>query len=235
MPGHNRTARTAVPALLCAVILCALAACAPGGRDNAAGAAPDNPRAGQDATARQAPAGTPDRDAGDDRPAGWAVPLDRPGLPNLHKVSDTLYRGAQPEDGGWAELKEMGIRTVVNLRLTRSDREDTERHGLGYARIRMEAWDVDEDELVEFLRFVQNPANQPVFVHCNHGADRTGLACAVYRVALQGWSPTDAAREMQDGGYGFHHIWTHLPDYIEQMDADRLRAGAGLETERTGE
>jgi len=32
----------------------------------------------------------------DDRPAAWAQPIERPGLPNLHQVSDSLYRSAQP-------------------------------------------------------------------------------------------------------------------------------------------
>jgi len=35
----------------------------------------------------------------------WAERLDRPGLPNLHQVSDALYRGAQPQEGGYASLK----------------------------------------------------------------------------------------------------------------------------------
>ena len=51
-----------------------------------------------------------------DRPADWATPLSRPGLLNLHQVADNLYRGAQPTEVGFLELKAMGIKTVINLR-----------------------------------------------------------------------------------------------------------------------
>jgi protein tyrosine/serine phosphatase len=149
-------------------------------------------------------------------------------------VSDTLYRGAQPEDEGWAELRKMGIRTVVNLRLTHSDRDETEEHGPGYERISMEAWDADYDELVEFLQVVTDPEKQPVFVHCHHGADRTGLSVAAYRMAVQGWTAEEAVREMRDGGYGFHHIWGNLPRYLEELDVDQLRRDAGIEPEAGG-
>ncbi|GAF98053.1 unnamed protein product, partial [marine sediment metagenome] len=35
----------------------------------------------------------------------WATAIERPGLPNFHKVSDSLYRGAQPTAEGFRELK----------------------------------------------------------------------------------------------------------------------------------
>ena len=46
------------------------------------------------------------------RPAEWAKPVSMPGLPNLHKVSDSLYRGAQPEPEGFVNLKAMGIKDI---------------------------------------------------------------------------------------------------------------------------
>ena len=67
--------------------------------------------------------------------------------------------------------------------------------------IGMEAWDADEDELVEFLKVLADPANRPVFVHCKHGADRTGTAVATYRVVCQGWTKEDAIDEMRSGGF----------------------------------
>ena len=50
------------------------------------------------------------------RPAAWAVKLDRPGLPNLNKVNDNLYRAAQPKAEGIQELEKLGVKTVLNLR-----------------------------------------------------------------------------------------------------------------------
>ena len=55
------------------------------------------------------------------RPANWAAPLVRPGLTNFYEVTTNLYRGAQPTAQGMAELKTMGIKTVLNLRSFHSD------------------------------------------------------------------------------------------------------------------
>ena len=123
------------------------------------------------------------------RPANWATPLQgKPGLPNFHQVSDTLYRGAQPEEEGFAELKKMGIKTVVNLRTFHSDRDECAEAGLDYIKINMQAWEGETEEIVDFLKIVTDPEKQPVFVHCQHGADWTGTVCAFYRMAIEGWS-----------------------------------------------
>ena len=162
------------------------------------------------------------------RPAGWAVPVGRPGLPNLHRVSKHLYRGAQPDETGVRELAALGVRTVVNLRLTHSDRELLDGTGLGYEHIRMEAWDADTDEVVRFLRIVTDPDRLPVFVHCRHGADRTGTMCAIHRMVVQDWTADEAIREMTEGGYGYHETFKNLVEYLREVDLDRLRRQAGL-------
>lgn len=166
------------------------------------------------------------------RPAHWAVPVaGRGGLPNLHKVADGLYRGAQPEKEGFAALKEMGVKTVVNLRSVHSDRTECADAGLEYVKITTQAWEGEDDEVVDFLRVVTDPGRMPVFVHCEHGADRTGVMCAAYRIAVQGWSREEAVREMTDGGFGFHPVWKNLVRYVRGIDVKALRESAGIEKE----
>lgn len=82
---------------------------------------------------------------------------------------------------------------------------------------------VEEDEAVDFLSVVRDPARQPVFVHCQHGADRTGMNVAIYRIVEQGWSKEDAITEMTSGGFGYHPIWTELVEYVEALDVEGLR------------
>jgi protein tyrosine phosphatase (PTP) superfamily phosphohydrolase (DUF442 family) len=41
----------------------------------------------------------------------------------------------------------------------------------------MKAWHPEEKEIVKFLKTVTDKTKTPVFVHCQHGADRTGLMC----------------------------------------------------------
>jgi uncharacterized protein (TIGR01244 family) len=169
------------------------------------------------------------KSAASGRPAAWARPMPgRAGLPNLHKVSDALYRGAQPDDEGFATLKKLGIKTVVNLRTFHSDRSECRRAGLDYVHITAQAWEGEDDEVIDFLKVVTDKTRQPVFVHCQHGADRTGVMCAVYRMAVQGWSTDDAVREMTEGGYGFHSVWDNLVTYIRGLDAEELREQAGI-------
>lgn len=157
------------------------------------------------------------------RPANWAVEINEPGLPNFYKVSENLYRGAQPDANGFAKLKEMGIRTIINLRTFHSDNDKISDANIGYEQIRMQAWRTEYKDIVKFLKIVTDPNKTPVFVHCRHGADRTGLMCAVYRTTIQDWTKQDAIDEMIYGGYGFHHIWKNLPDYLMQLDIEKLK------------
>jgi protein tyrosine/serine phosphatase len=158
----------------------------------------------------------------------WAQPLHRPGVPNFYRVSATLYRSAQPDAVGMRELKAMGIRTVVNLRAFHSDRDEIGTTGLVSKHIYMKTWHPEREDVVRFLRIATNPSYQPVLVHCQHGSDRTGMMVAFYRVIVQGWSTKQAAREMTEGGYGFHEIWQNLVEYLDKADMQGIRRQIGL-------
>jgi hypothetical protein len=67
-----------------------------------------------------------------ERPATWAQPVEVKGAPNLFKVSDSLYRSAQPTAEGMRNLKERGIVTVVSLRSFHSDRDEIGSTGMAY-------------------------------------------------------------------------------------------------------
>jgi protein tyrosine phosphatase (PTP) superfamily phosphohydrolase (DUF442 family) len=162
------------------------------------------------------------------RPANWAQPIELEGAPNLHKVTGNLYRSAQPTAEGMQNLESLGIKTVVNLRAVHSDDDELEGTGLKGERIRFETWDPEMDEIVRFLKLVDDPENQPVLVHCLHGADRTGTMCAIYRVVVEGWSKDDAVREMKEGGYNFHSVWGNLPRWVEKLNVEATREAARL-------
>ena len=165
------------------------------------------------------------------RPASWATPLDVEGVPNLHKVSGNLYRSGQPSAVGMQQLKKLGIVTVINLRSFHSDRDEIGETELASEHITMKAWHPEEKEAVRFLQIVNDPKRVPVLVHCQYGADRTGTMCALYRVAVQGWSKKEALREMTDGGFGFHPMWFNLPLWIANLDIDCIRTRACMQLE----
>jgi protein tyrosine phosphatase (PTP) superfamily phosphohydrolase (DUF442 family) len=158
----------------------------------------------------------------------WAQRLQLPSVPNVHKVCDDLYRGGQPTAEGFRELKKLGIKTVVNLRLLHSDRGEIADTGLEYEHINMEGWEAEDDEAVRFLRIVTDKARMPVFVHCQFGSDRTGTMCAVYRVAVQGWSRQEAIDEMTHGGFGFHEELEGFVKYVAGLDVGAIKRRAGL-------
>ncbi len=164
------------------------------------------------------------------RPASWAQPVMLQGVPNLHKVSDNLYRSAQPTAEGMLNLKQMGIRTIVNLRSFHSDRDEIGDSGLGYEHIYMKAWHPEREDVVRFLQIVTNPERTPVLVHCMHGADRTGTMSALYRIAVQGWTKEEAVREMTEGGFNFHAVFDNLPEWIQELDMESIRKDAGIMT-----
>ena len=162
------------------------------------------------------------------RPTRWAQPIEIGGVPNLHKVSESLYRSAQPTAEGMRNLKAMGIETVLNLRSFHSDREEIGQTGLGYEHIYMKAWHPEEEDIIRFLQIVTNKKRTPVLIHCQHGADRTGTMCAVYRVAIQGWTKEEALKEMTEGGFGFHGVWKNLTKWIKGLDIDKIKKQAGI-------
>lgn len=163
------------------------------------------------------------------RSATWAEPVKLAGVPNLYKVNDKLYRSAQPTAEGMTNLKRMGIKTVVNLRAFHEDADEASTTGLECLRIPVNTWDVDEKDIVRFLKIVTDPARAPVLVHCQHGADRTGTMCAIYRMAVDGWSRDEAIREMTEGGFGYHAVWKNLIKFLRKVNVSKVRRAAGIE------
>jgi protein tyrosine phosphatase (PTP) superfamily phosphohydrolase (DUF442 family) len=162
------------------------------------------------------------------RPANWAQKVKLAGITNCYKVTTNLYRGAQPTMDGMKLLKTMGVKTVINLRAWHSDKDKVAGTGLKSVRFEMEPWQGDEEEVIQFLKIVTDTNNLPAFVHCERGADRTGMMCAMYRITVCGWSKPEAIAEMKGGGFGFNPVWQELVTFIEKADIDEIKRRAGL-------
>jgi protein tyrosine phosphatase (PTP) superfamily phosphohydrolase (DUF442 family) len=225
----ERSVQPGIPVVLAALVTASLVGCATTRSDEAQGRKQAS-LVGAPASAAAAPASSagPKATSALVRLERWARPIAKPGLPNLHRVSDVYYRGAQPSADGMRELERLGVKTVVNLRAVTSDRDELGDAGLAYEHISFKAWHAEDEDVVRFLRIVTDPERQPVFVHCQHGADRTGMMTAIYRIVVEGWSKEDAIREMNEGGFGFHAIWKDLPVYVRTLDVDRIAGEAGV-------
>lgn len=174
------------------------------------------------AVARDAPPAPPNP-----RPANWAEPLTLEGVPNLHRITPLLYRSEQPTALGMRNLEKMGIRTVINLRAFNDDEDEVRGTNLRMERTKILTWRVDDKHVLEVMRMLRKTENGPFLIHCQHGADRTGLMSAMYRMLEQNWSAKDALAELTDGGYGYHSMWRNIKRYVLSADVGKLRESLG--------
>ena len=126
------------------------------------------------------------------------------GILNYGKISDRLYRGAQPDAEGIANLKRLGVKLIVNLRMPGEAWKDeaslAEAAGIQYTNFPMSGFArPNEDQIRQILALFES-ASDPVFVHCLHGCDRTGTVVACYRIQHDHWSPSLALREARKYG-----------------------------------
>ncbi|MFZ5996977.1 MAG: fused DSP-PTPase phosphatase/NAD kinase-like protein [Nitrospirota bacterium] len=132
-------------------------------------------------------------------------------IPNFHKVYDEVYRGARPREKGIKELKQMGIKTIVNLERemfekvpgeVKKERRWAEEAGIKFFHVPLHPFFAPKKEEIEkALAYITDPANHPVFVHCDRGSDRTGIVIAAYRMQVNGWSFEKAYAEMKRYGH----------------------------------
>lgn len=136
-----------------------------------------------------------------------------PGLSNVGRVAPGVLRGAEVGKGGYATLKAMGVKTTAN------EQKEVEAAGMRAIAIPIEMSREGLKEKVDrVVALMAAPANQPVYVHCRHGQDRTGIVIAAFRMKQQGWSLADAEAEMQT--FGFNDVWVNFKKFIRGYGAD---------------
>ncbi len=145
------------------------------------------------------------------------------GLKNVGRIESDVYRGAQPSLEGYATLKEMGIRTVINLRTSESERSKVEAAGMRSVEIPLSMLsNGNRDKVDRVIAVMADPSNRPVFVHCRLGEDRTGIVIAAYRMKIQGWPLSLAEKEMDT--FGFNKVWINLRKFLHRYAAVLARA-----------
>jgi len=161
-----------------------------------------------------------DTASADDR----AEALSKITIDNFGQINENYYRGAQPKGNDYASLARVGIKTVIDL--TRggepAEQKEVEGAGMHFFRIPMTTSDrPDDNVVVQFLKLVNDPANQPVYVHCQGGRHRTGVMTAVYRLTHDNWTAEHAFAEMRqyqfDKGFGHGALKQFMFDYYDKL------------------
>ncbi|MBI4924623.1 MAG: tyrosine-protein phosphatase [Bdellovibrio sp.] len=140
-------------------------------------------------------------------------------ISRFKEVHPFLFRGAQPENYADLEcLKNTGIKTIINL-------IDKPKELIYFEKTLAKALDINyfsfptsgilppEDEHIQaILKELIKKENQPVFIHCHYGKDRTGLIVGLYRVWYDHWEPGQAWEEMLS--FGFNKYFLGLSYYF---------------------
>ncbi|MGH7117794.1 MAG: tyrosine-protein phosphatase [Acetobacteraceae bacterium] len=144
--------------------------------------------------------------------AGWAGYLQATG--NVHTVvSGALYRSAELGELGFERvIAHDHIRTVINLRGANPNRAwykheivATQVTGVRHIDLAMSARRVPSARTLAEIRRVLETAPRPILIHCQGGADRTGLVAALYEFWIARLPPATAGGQLSF--YYGHFPW----------------------------
>src|SRR6266566_3151531 len=152
---------------------------------------------------------------------------------NFGKMDDRFYRGAQPEESDYKDLKTLGVKTVIDLQdhPTSYEKRDVEALGMRYVNIPMSDSSYPKEEQISaFLKLVNDPSTGKFYVHCAGGRHRTGVMGAVYRFNVNHWTYDQAYAEMKD--YDFYTRFGHgdLKTFVEDYSKRFQSNGAAKST-----
>jgi protein tyrosine/serine phosphatase len=139
-------------------------------------------------------------------------------ISNFGRVNDSYYRGAQPKGRDYADLAALGVKTVIDLQGDGDNANEAQlvtKAGMRFYRIGMTPRVAPTaEQLATFLRIVNDPAQQPVYVHCAGGRHRTGVMTAVYRMEKDGWNSEQAFKEMKKYDFGFDFLHPEFKKFV---------------------
>jgi tyrosine-protein phosphatase SIW14 len=141
-------------------------------------------------------------------------------IKNFGCINENFYRGAQPQKRDIADLAALGIKSVIDLQQDgeSGEQEWAETAGMKFFRVGLSDSSSPAPEKAEqFLKIVNDPANQPVFIHCHGGRHRAGAMTAIYRMTHDGWNADRAYAEMKkyefESGFGHGALRSYIYDY----------------------
>jgi uncharacterized protein (TIGR01244 family) len=159
------------------------------------------------------PAGTPDNAATAQSSLQAHI-----GIFNFGKISSAYYRGGELKGDDAADLAALGVKTVIDLRgddFDPAEQQLVSGAGMKYVRMPMTTHTPPtEQQIADFLALVNDPASQPVYVHCVEGRHRTGVMTAIYRMTVDGWTADQAFKEMKQYKFGMDFLHPEFKHFV---------------------
>lgn len=152
---------------------------------------------------------------------------------NLYEIAPGIWRGNHPTTKRWHQLKARGIRSVLNLRAEspkpfyQTEKRICEELGFHLVSVPLSARAAPgKAQLLRLIDVFRN-VETPLFMHCKSGADRSGLAAAIYLLVIEK-RPLADARKMLSPRF-VHLKWTKTGILDAFLDAYE-EAGGDFET-----
>nr|WP_200991905.1 dual specificity protein phosphatase family protein [Rhizobium rhizogenes]QCL10596.1 tyrosine phosphatase family protein [Rhizobium rhizogenes] len=151
---------------------------------------------------------------------------------NFHVViPGQVYRSAQPSAAEISEYRNRyGVMTLINLRGAirqepwyRDELAASKREGLTHIDFGMSVGQIQPPEKIKRLIAILASAPKPILIHSKGGADRTGLASALYLAAIakQGESSAEAQLSIRYGHFSIPFVSQGYPmdESFENVEA----------------
>jgi len=158
---------------------------------------------------------------------------------NFGKMDNRFYRGAQPDESDYKDLKALGVKTVIDLQdhPTSYEKRDVEALGMRYVNIPMsDSSYPKEEQIAAFLKLVKDPSTGTFFAHCAGGRHRTGVVGAVYRFTVNHWNYDQAYAEMKDYDFytrfGHGDLQKYVQDYAQRMLSNATSIAAATQNKQ---
>lgn len=158
---------------------------------------------------------------------------------NFHTVvPGELFRSAQPSPKQLADyVEENGIKTVINLRgeddkakWYEQELAEANRLGVRHIDFRMSSSHELSSERADELVAIMRSAPKPILIHCNSGADRSGLVSVIYSQQIAGVDEETAERQLSFY-YGHVGLQAVSPTYAMDASWTKLETHFGVKSQ----
>ncbi len=123
------------------------------------------------------------------------------GISTFAQIETTIACGGSTKPEAIREIKNMGFKSVINLRLASEQGALVEEEGavvraagMNYVHLPFNAQSPDPSLIDNFIAAVTAPANTPAYVHCAAGG-RAAALWMIKRVKADGWTEARALDE----------------------------------------